>query len=86
MTLRKQVVIECDCCGTTELSVAQEAVHARVEISRKGWKFLSYQNQNFVVNGKMRSRQWDACPECELPEPEEVLAKLAAEQDPAATE
>jgi hypothetical protein len=77
VTLRKQIVINCDGCGKTELAEAQEAVHARVEISRKGWKHLNY--QGFLINGKNRSQQWDACPDCELPDPEEVVAKLTAD-------
>lgn len=77
MTIGKFSVLRCDSCQTHLVVERPDPTGARIEASRKGWKFMTY--AGFVIGGKNRARQWDCCPTCDLPEPNRVLEKLEAE-------
>jgi heme exporter protein D len=84
MTIARLAVLCCDSCkARTEL--LGDNASARVQASRQGWKFMIYQGLDVPGDRKLRSRQWDSCPDCELPEPAEVVKVLRAEiEDEAA--
>lgn len=80
MSITRLAVIRCDSCGA-ETKVDGDNTIARVRASREGWKFMSYQGLDIRGDPKMRSRQWDACPACPLPEPAEVIKAILAERE-----
>ena len=77
MTITKFSVLRCDTCAADLIVERPDPTGARIEASRKGWKFMTY--QGFLIAGKNRARQWDSCPACDLPESEAVIQKLTAE-------
>lgn len=88
MSIKKISQLTCDGCGNGRLLTIEDVSTARIEAQRTGWKFMTYQGLNTPPGdagprstpGK-RSRQWDACPNCELPAPREVEAIMATERD-----
>jgi hypothetical protein len=77
MTIGKFSVLHCDSCESHLVVERPDPSGARIEASRKGWKFMTY--QGFVIAGRNRARQWDCCPTCDLPEPAVVMEKLTEE-------
>ena len=81
MSITEVRKITCDFCGYAEEIGASHNNAARVMALRNGWKFMAYQGlmPGTVTksNGRQASaKQVDACPNCELPMPDELAQAL----------
>jgi hypothetical protein len=60
----------CDGCGAEHPELASDATSARIRAAADGWKFRQYDARTGtgVPRNQKGPRQWDACPQCEIPE------------------
>lgn len=84
MTINDYKVLTCDSCDLDRVVKQTEAGRARLESAREGWKTFTYNNLQITTktgNIHTVSRLWDSCPDCQLPDPEIVQAKVQDEED-----
>lgn len=76
-------ILVCDSCGAERGELATDATNARIAAAADGWKFIQYGRRSHGTNGARQAgpRQWDACPNCELPATAEkaLLARTSHE-------
>ena len=76
--------LACDGCGAEHPELATDATSARIKAAPDGWKFRQYdvRKGNGVPGNQKGPRQWDACPECEVPK-DSAAAMAAGKAQPS---
>lgn len=85
--------IECDSCGQTRIGPELDATAARIAAAQEGWHYVAWNIKGLQKRvpdtrpGRDGSfsvqtvpRQWDCCPDCQLPESPEAAAKIRSER------
>lgn len=68
--------VACDNCGSVHKAIERGATSARIAASRDGWQFAEFPD---LPRNKEGPRQWDSCPDCELPaSSQEAMAQYRA--------
>jgi hypothetical protein len=56
--------VACDNCGVVHKGMQRGGTSARIAASRDGWRFAEFPE---LPRNKEGPRQWDSCPDCEIP-------------------
>lgn len=57
----------CDGCGRERFTLGADATTIRIAAAAEGWKFIQYNRRLGGRRKQIGPRQWDACPDCEVP-------------------
>lgn len=59
----------CDGCGAAYENLDEDAISVRIKAAPDGWKFRQYTTAkgNGVPRNQKGPRQWDSCPNCDVP-------------------